>query len=78
MKLFKWSDEFYDFVKILAIRIVPATETFWGILATAWDLPYGTQIGASIGGFGLFLALCLGLSNAEYQKTKRELLEEGE
>ena len=74
MKIFKWSNEFYDAVKFFAIHVIPATEMFWGILASVWKLPYGTEIGATIGGFGLFLAMCIGLSNAQYQKEKESVI----
>lgn len=71
-KLFQWSDQFYDTVKAIALNIVPACEVAWGIVATAWDIPYGLQIGTTIGAVGVFLAMCIGMSNAEYQKAKQE------
>lgn len=70
MKIFKWSDKFYDAVKNFAIHIVPAAEMFWGILASVWKFPYGIEIGATIGGFGVFLAICIGMSKREYEKEK--------
>lgn len=77
MKIFKWSNEFYDGVKYIAIHIVPACEFFWGILASVWKLPYGVEIGATIGGFGVFLGLCIGMSKREYQKAKDEVIDDG-
>lgn len=74
--MFKWSNEFYDAVKYSAINIVPAIEFFWCLLATTWKLPYGLEIGTSIGGFGMFLALCIGMSKKEYEKAKQEKMDE--
>ena len=74
--MFKWSNEFYDVVKYIAINIVPAIEFFWCLLATTWKLPYGLEIGTSIGGFGMFLALCIGMSKKEYEKAKQEKMDE--
>lgn len=78
MKIFQWSDAVYDRVKFIAIHVIPAAEMFWGILASVWKLPYGTEIGATIGGFGLFVAMCLGFSKAEYEKEKAQVVEESE
>lgn len=77
MKIFKWSNEFYDTVKYIAIHIVPAGEFFWCLLASTWKLPYGLEIGTSIGGFGMFLAICIGMSKREYQKAKDEVIDDG-
>ncbi len=77
MNIFKWSDKFYDTVKNIAIHIVPACEFFWGVLASVWKLPYGIEIGATIGGFGVFLAICIGMSKREYQKAKDEVIDDG-
>lgn len=74
--MFKWSDKFYDVVKYIAINIIPACEFFWGVLASVWKLPYGVEIGASIGAFGVFVALCIGMSKREYEKQKEDLLKE--
>lgn len=78
MKIFQWSDKLYDGVKYFAINIVPAAEFFWCLLATTWKIPYGLEVGTSIGGFGMFLALCLGMSKREYEKAKNEKMENSE
>lgn len=74
--MFKWSDKTYDTVKYIAINIVPATEFLWCLLATTWKLPYGLEIGTSIGGFGMFLALCIGMSKREYEKAKNDKMDD--
>lgn len=74
--MFRWSNETYDAVKFIALHVIPALEMFWGILASVWKLPYGTEIGATIGGFGLCLAMCIGISKAEYEKEKHEVVSE--
>ena len=74
MKIFKWSNEFYDAVKYIAINIVPACEVFWGILASVWKLPYGVEIGATIGAVGVATGMCIGMSKREYEKEKAEVI----
>ena len=75
--MFKWSDEFYDAVKYTAIRIIPAIEFLWGVIASVWKLPYGTEISATIGAVGVAIAIGIGMSVREYEKEKQEIISEG-
>ena len=76
--LFLWSDKTYDTVKYISINIIPALEFLWCLLATTWKIPYGLEVGTSIGGLGMFLALCIGMSKREYEKAKAEHMDSAE
>ena len=76
--MFKWSNETYDAVKFVALHVIPALEMLWGTIASVWSLPYGTQIGATIGAVGLFIAMCIKKSKKEYEKEKSEVITEEE
>lgn len=72
--MFKWSNEFYDGVKYIAIHIIPAAEFLWGVIASVWKLPYGVEIGATIGAVGVAIGMCIGMSKREYEKEKAEVI----
>lgn len=68
----KLDNKTYDLLKFISIYCIPSLETFWLTIATAWNLPYGQQIGITIGAIGMLIAGCIGLSVREYEKEKAE------
>lgn len=73
--MFKWSDQFYNFCQWLAIYFIPSLSAFTGVVGCAlnWD---GTAIATTIiSAFGVFLAGCIRMSIAEYEKAKKEQYE---
>lgn len=68
----KLKDETYDLLKTIAIYIIPSVETCWLTLAAVWNLPYGQEIGITIGAIGMLIAGCIGMSIKEYEKEKAE------
>lgn len=74
----KISDKTYDLLKAIAIYVIPSLETFWLTISTAWNLPYGQQIGITIGAVGMLIAGCIGMSVREYEKQKKEQHEGGD
>ena len=68
----KLKDETYDLLKTIAIYIIPSVETCWLTLAAVWNLPYGQEIGITIGAVGMLIAGCIGMSIKEYEKEKAE------
>ena len=62
----KLSNETYDLLKKIALYILPGLATLWISLAKIWNLPYGTEIGATITAFDTFLGVCLGISSSKY------------
>lgn len=59
-------NETYDILKWIALVALPATQVFWLTVGKVWGLPYLTEIGATIGALGLFIAALLGLSSKSY------------
>ena len=57
----------YDVIKWVAQYFLPALATLWITLAKIWNLPYGTEIGATITGIDLFLGAILGISSQNYK-----------
>lgn len=73
--MFKWSDQFYNFCKWLAINFVPSLSAFVGVVGCSigWE---GTAVATTIiSAFGVFLAGCIRMSIAEYEKAKKEQYE---
>lgn len=68
----KISNSTYDLLKAIAIYVTPSVETFWLTISTAWKLPYGQEIGITIGAVGMLIAGCIGMSIKEYEKEKAE------
>jgi hypothetical protein len=74
----KLKDSQYDFLKWLAIYFIPSLSAFTGVVGCAlnWD---GTAIATTIiSAFGVFLAGCIKMSIAEYEKEKKEKYEGGD
>lgn len=63
----KLSNKLYDILKWIAQYFLPALATLWIAMAKIWNLPYGTEIGATITALDLFLGAVLGISSANYQ-----------
>ena len=68
----KLSNETYDLLKFISIYVIPSIETFWLMVAAVWNLPYGQEIGITIGAVGMLIAGCIGMSIKEYEKEKAE------
>lgn len=62
----KLSNKTYDTLKWIALVALPATQVFWLTVGKVWGFPYLTEIGATIGALGLFIAALLGLSGKNY------------
>lgn len=69
-KLFKMDDRIYDMAKWAAMYLLPAAGTLYFALAGIWGLPYGEQIVGTITAVDTFLGVILGISSAQYNKTK--------
>ncbi len=60
----------YDILKWVAQYGLPAIGTLYFALAGIWNLPYGEEIVGTITAFDAFLGVLLGISTAQYNKTK--------
>jgi phosphatidylserine synthase len=70
------SNKVYDILKWVAIIAMPAFATLVKVVFTIWGLPYGTEIATTITALATCLGALLMISNANYQKTLDENIEE--
>ena len=61
------SNKVYDILKWITLVVLPALATFYMALAQSWNLPYPTEIAATIAALDLFLAALLGVSSSNYK-----------
>ena len=64
---FKMSNGTFDFLKWIALVVLPALATLYGALAPVWGWPYGDQIVYTITAADTFLGALLGISNLQYK-----------
>lgn len=69
------SDETYDTLKWIAIYFIPSLATFAGVVGLALDWEWTAIATTIISAFGAFIAGCIRMSVAEYEKAKHELYE---
>ncbi len=58
----------YDFLKKIAMYVLPALATLVITIFKIWNLPYGEEIGATITAVDTALGVILGISTAKYNK----------
>ena len=68
----KMTNKVYDVLKWVAMYLIPAIGTLYFALAGIWGLPYGEQIVGTLTAIDTFLGVILGISTAQYNKTKGE------
>lgn len=66
-------DRVYDILKWVALIVLPAIATLYGVLASIWGLPYGDQIVATITAIDTFMGALLGVSTYKYNKTNKDI-----
>lgn len=70
------SNKVYDIFKWVAIIVMPALATLVKVVFTIWNLPFGTEIATTITAIATFIGALLMISNANYQKSLDENIEE--
>lgn len=70
--MFKMSNETYDFLKEIALTILPAFATLYAAVGKIWGLPYVTEIPMTIMAVDTFMGVCLHISNSEYKAGESE------
>lgn len=68
----KLNDRVYDVLKWIAMYLLPAFGTLYFALAGIWGFPYGEQVVGTITAIDTFIGVILGISTAQYNKTKGE------
>ena len=66
----------YDFLKKVALIVLPTLATFVMTIFEIWEIPYGDKIGATITAFDTALGIILGISNYNYKRTIKSNLSE--
>lgn len=63
-------NKLYDLLKWIAQYFFPAMGTLYFVLSGIWGFPYGEQVVGTITAIDVFLGVILGISSAQYNKTK--------
>ena len=63
-------DRVYDILKWVVMIVIPACTTAYVGLAAIWGFPYAEQVVGTISAVTTCLGILLGISTAEYNKTK--------
>ncbi len=61
----------YDFLKKIALVVLPALATFIITIFEIWKIPYGEQIGTTITAFDTALGIILGISSYNYNRNHK-------
>lgn len=64
----KMSNETYDILKEIALTILPAVAVLYATLGKIWNLPYVSELSATLMAIDTFLGVCLHISTSEYNK----------
>ena len=64
-------NEVYDFLKKIALVVLPALATLIITIFKIWNIPYGEQIGATITAVDTALGIILGISNYNYNRNNK-------
>lgn len=66
----KMDNKTYDFLKWVAMIVLPAVVTFVAAIGQIWGIPYTAQIAATIAAIDTLLGACLQVSSANYTEKK--------
>ena len=66
------SNKTYDILKWIALVVLPAVATLYGVLSKIWGLPYGSEIVATITAIDVFMGTILGVSSIRYAKKEEK------
>ena len=65
----KLNDKLYDWLKWIAILLLPSLATLIAVIFKIWNLPYGNEIAQTITALATFLGAILGISSVQYKKN---------
>lgn len=66
------TNETYDFLKEIALTILPALATLYAVLGKIWGLPFTTEIPATIMAIDTAMGAILHISNKNYKEEQYE------
>ena len=64
----KLNDKLYDWLKWIAILLLPSLATLIAVIFKIWNLPYGNEIAQTITALATFLGAILGISSVQYKR----------
>ena len=64
--MLKFSNRAYDVLKYLCVIVLPAIAALYAGLSQIWDLPYASEIPATVTVVETFLGALLCISSAQY------------
>lgn len=67
----KLNNKLYDWLKWIAILLLPSLATLVAVIFKIWNLPYGNEIAQTITALATFLGAILGISSVQYKKGKK-------
>lgn len=62
----KLSNKVYDVLKWIASYLLPGLTTLWLAVGKIWNIPYTTEIGATMAAIDVFMHTVLGISKKNY------------
>ena len=65
------NDKLYDWLKWIAILLLPSLATLVAVIFKIWNFPYGNEIAQTITALATFLGAILGISSVQYKKGKK-------
>lgn len=66
------SNKVYDILKWIALTVLPALITFYGVIGTTLNIPYTQETITIATAFDTMLGTILGISSVNYAKKKGE------
>lgn len=66
----KMNDKTYNVLKWVVMIVLPAIAALYSTLSLLWGFPYMEQIVGTITAIATFLGAMIGVSTANYNKTK--------
>ncbi len=63
-----FDDKTYDFLKYVAMIVLPALGTLYFALSSIWGFPYGEEVVGTITAIDAFLGTLLGISSNQYHE----------
>lgn len=63
------NNKLYDFLKWVAMIVLPALATLYLGLSNVWGLPFGEEVSTTITLINTFLGAVLMISNTQYKKN---------
>ncbi|MCQ2962207.1 MAG: phage holin [archaeon] len=68
----KMTNETYDLIKDIALCWMPLVIAFYGVVSTAWGIPYGEPIMATLTGLNALLGGVVKYYKSKFDKANTE------